>query len=105
MLRWIMLALLVVGIALTFMTKSMSLLVVGLIFDVVGFFGLVFSLAADRVSASSRPETTMLAAEDLAAMRARRAGAAPRPVPNPPRPVAAAPVTKVSTEPKQEAQR
>jgi hypothetical protein len=105
MLRWIMLALLVAGGVLTFTAKSVGLLTVGLIFDVVGLFGTIFSLAADRVSASARPDTTMLAAEDLAAMRARRAGTAPRPVPSMPRPAPAAPATKASIEPKHEAQR
>lgn len=96
MLRWIMLALAIVGIVLTFTAKSMGVLVLGLVLDVVGVLGVVFSLAADRVSASARPESTMLGPEDLAAMRARRAGAAPRPVPNAPGPQPPASVTKIS---------
>ena len=95
MLRWIMLALIVLGIAVTFTTKSVGLLALGLLLGFVGFFGLVFSLAADRVSASARPESAMAAPEDLKAMRTRRPIAAVKSVPAPPAPTAVA-------EPKQE---
>ncbi|MGH8174337.1 MAG: hypothetical protein ACREPX_14455 [Rhodanobacteraceae bacterium] len=90
MLRWIMLALIVLGIAVTFTTKSVGLLSLGILMGVVGFFGMVFSLAADRVSASARPESSMAGPEDLAAMRTRRPIAAVKSVPPPaaPRPVA-----------------
>jgi uncharacterized protein (DUF58 family) len=101
--RWLLLLLLTIaGITLTFIAKGTAVLALGLVLGFVGFFGLIFALAADRVSAGSRPETAMLGAEDLAAMRARQTAARPRPVaatpanpatiaPAPPvRPVAAA---------------
>ena len=78
--RWLLLILTVVGFTLTFMAKGLALLAVGLVLGFVGFFGFIIALAADRVSASTRPETAMLGAEDLAAMRARQTGARPPPV-------------------------
>jgi hypothetical protein len=78
--RWLLLVLTVVGFTLTFMAKGAGLLAIGLVLGFVGFFGFIFALAADRVSASTRPETAMLGVEDLAAMRARQTGARPRPV-------------------------
>jgi hypothetical protein len=71
MARWIMLGLTILGVALVFSTKSAGLLSLGLLCSIVGFFGFVFVLAADRVSASARPETSMAAADDLAALRKR----------------------------------
>lgn len=71
MTRWIMLGLTIIGMALVFSTKSAGLLSLGLLCSVFGFFGFVFALAADRVSASARPETSMAAVDDLAALRKR----------------------------------
>jgi hypothetical protein len=73
--RWLMLGLTLFGFALSFVTKSPAVLAVGLVLGFVGLFGLVFSMAADRVSASARPESAMLGPEDLAAMRIRRTAA------------------------------
>lgn len=73
--RWLMLGLTLLGFALSFVTKSPAVLGFGIILGFVGLFGLIFSMAADRVSASARPESAMLAPEDLAAMRARRTAA------------------------------
>jgi hypothetical protein len=90
MMRWIMLGLTILGFALAFAAKSAGLVAFGIVLGFVGLFGMVFSMAADRVSASARPESAMAAVEDLAAMRTRRPVAAVRSVPPPP-------VTKVST--------
>jgi hypothetical protein len=73
--RWLMLGLTLFGFALSFVTKSPAVLGLGIVLGFVGLFGLIFSMAADRVSASARPESAMLGAEDLAAMRARRTAA------------------------------
>lgn len=70
--RWLMLGLTLFGFALSFVTRSPAVLAIGLVLGFVGLFGLVFSMAADRVSASARPESAMLGPEDLAAMRTRR---------------------------------
>lgn len=82
--RWLLLLMTVVGFTLTFMARGPALLGIGLLLGFVGFFGFIFALAADRVSAAARPETSMLGADDLAAMRARETGARPRPVATPP---------------------
>lgn len=73
MMRWLMLAIAILGFAMVFVTRSPVVLGVGLVLGFVGVFGLVFSLAADRVSATARPDSAMLDSEDLAALRARRA--------------------------------
>ncbi|MEO5558791.1 MAG: hypothetical protein ABIO49_03435 [Dokdonella sp.] len=78
MARWIMLGLMIIGAALVFSTKSAGLLSLGLLCSVFGFFGFVFALVADRVSASARPETSMAAADDLAALRKRASSPRPR---------------------------
>jgi hypothetical protein len=80
MTRLFMLALTILGFALTFLAKGPGLLALGLLFGFVGLFGLVFAIAAARVSASARPESLMAVPEDLAALRARRA-ASVRPMP------------------------
>ncbi len=77
MVRLLLLVLTVAGIALVFVAKSPGLLGVGLVFGIVGFFGLVLSLAAARVSASARPEASMASVEDIIALRKPRPGSAP----------------------------
>lgn len=73
MTRWIMLGLTVLGIVLIFTTKSPGLLGLGLLFGLVGFVGFIFALAAERISANARPESSMASSEDLAALRKRAA--------------------------------
>jgi hypothetical protein len=99
--RWLLLAITIAGFTLTFMAKGPGLLALGLVLGFVGFFGFIFALAADRVSAAARPETSMLGAEDLAAMRARQSGARPRAVATPPaKPAAATPVRPAAANPR-----
>jgi hypothetical protein len=74
-----MLALTVLGFTLTFLAKGAGLLALGLLFGFVGLFGLIFAIAAARVSASARPESLMAVPEDLAALRSRRAAVRPMP--------------------------
>lgn len=94
MARWIMLGLTILGAALMFSARSVGLLSIGLLFAVFGFFGFVFVLAADRVSGSARPETSMAAADDLAALRKR--ATLPRPRPSNPASAGARPGTDVA---------
>lgn len=84
MTRWILLAITLFGFALAYVSKHPGLVWLGLILGFVGLFGMVFSIAADRVSAGARPESAMLGPEDLAAMRARRAASARPPAPTAP---------------------
>lgn len=79
MARWIMLGLTILGFAIVFTTRSSGLLLLGILLGLGGFVGFVFALAADRVSARARPETTMASVDDLHALR-RRIPARPTPV-------------------------
>ncbi len=91
MTRWIMIALTLAGFGTAIVTHSPGMLGLGLLAGVVGLFGVVFSLAADRISANARPDSTMLQPDVIAAMRARAQAQAnaqpplPRPVSPPPR--------------------
>ena len=86
MARWIMLGLTILGFAIVFTTRSSGLLLLGILLGLGGFVGFVFALAADRVSASARPEATMASIDDLHALR-RRMPARPTPgAPLPPKP-------------------
>ena len=69
MTRWIMIAMTLVGLIIAFLASNPGLLGVGLVLVFVGLFGTVFSLASARISASARPDTTMLSPEVLRAIR------------------------------------
>lgn len=71
MARWIMLGLTILGFAIVFTTRSPGLLGLGMLLGLAGFIGFVFALAADRVSASARPEATIASVDDIHAMRRR----------------------------------
>ena len=71
MTRWIMIALVVIGTVFAFVTKSPGVLGFSLLLVLIGLFGVVMSIAADRVSSNTRPETAMLQPEVLAAIRER----------------------------------
>lgn len=71
MVRWIMIGLAVLGLALSLTTRSPGLLGLGLLCTAIGLFGVVFSLAAERVASRSRPDSAMLGPEALAAIRER----------------------------------
>jgi len=77
MMRLLLLVMTLAGFTLTFLAKGPGVLALGLLLGFVGLFGLIFAIAAARVSASARPEALMAVPEDLAAMRARRAAAKP----------------------------
>lgn len=69
--RWIMIALAVGGFLTAFMTGSPGLLGFALLLGFIGLFGVVMSIAADRISSNMRPETAMLQPEVIAALRER----------------------------------
>ena len=73
--RWILLGLTILGFAMTFIAKSPGVLAIGLVLGFVGLFGMVFSIAADRIASRARPDTAMLGTEDLVALRTRREAA------------------------------
>lgn len=74
--RWILLGLTILGFAMTFIARTPGFLAIGLVLGFVGLFGMVFSIASDRIASAARPDTAMLSTEDLAALRARREAAA-----------------------------
>lgn len=76
MMRWLMIALTMIGLVMAMLTKSPGILGLALLMALVGMFGTVFSLAAARVSANARPDTSMLPPEALKAIRERRQTAA-----------------------------
>lgn len=85
MARWILLAVTILGSVLVFTTHNAFVLGIGLLAAIVGFIGFVMALAADRVSASSRPDVAMASPDDLRALRkpaappvATRAGEPPQ---------------------------
>lgn len=69
MTRWIMIALTLMGLLTAVLTRSPGVLGFALAALVVGLFGTVLSFAADRISASSRPDVAMLPPEALKAIR------------------------------------
>ncbi|MEO7062690.1 MAG: hypothetical protein ABI082_02800 [Dokdonella sp.] len=69
LLLWLVVTL--VGFALAFVAKSAVVLGLGLLLALVGLLGLVLAMAAARVSASARPETSMASVDDLGALRNR----------------------------------
>lgn len=80
MLRWILLALAVLGLAFAFTTHSAAVLGLALLASLVGVVGFLFSLAAGRIASNARPDTAMASVEELVALGKRRAAArAPAP--------------------------
>ena len=77
MLRWILLGLTILCFIVVFSTKSAMLLGLALLSGIVAFVGFIFSLAAERISSVSRPDTSMASVEHLAAMGPRRAKPTP----------------------------
>lgn len=81
MARWLLFGLTIFGFGLAFVAKSPGLLAIGLLVGFVGFFGFIFAMAAARVSASARPESSMVGVDELAMLRRRATPPAPRPSP------------------------
>jgi hypothetical protein len=73
MTRWIMIGLTLAGLVTAILTRSPGLLGLALLATVVGLFGSVLALAADRISANSRPDSTMLPPDALTAIRDKAA--------------------------------
>jgi hypothetical protein len=71
MARLLWLVLTFTGVALAFIARSSGLLGFGLLLGIVGFFGFVLAMAAERVSASARPDAAMASVDDLVALKKR----------------------------------
>jgi len=84
MARWILLGMTILGTVVVFTTHNGVLLAIALLMTLVGFVGLVLSLAAGRIASTSRPELAMASREDMMAMRKPLAGPAPAQQKRPP---------------------
>lgn len=71
MARWITLAAMLGGFALTLAARGPGALAIGLLLTLGGLFGFVFALAAHRISSNARPEAAMASGQDLARLRRR----------------------------------
>jgi len=84
MARWILLGMTILGTVVVFTTHNGVLLAIALLMTLVGFVGLVLSLAAGRIASTSRPELAMASREDMMAMRKPLARPAPAQQTRPP---------------------
>lgn len=89
MVRWIMFGLIVLGLGVSLTTHDPGVLGLGILGTAIGLFGVVFSIAAERVASRARPDSAMLGPEALAAIRER--ARARRAAPPPPSPAARGP--------------
>lgn len=76
--RWIMIAVTAFGLALTWVTKSPSWLLVGLLLTLTGLFGTVFAIAAARIESVRRPDNAMLSIDDQINIHRRSQSPTPR---------------------------
>ena len=76
--RWFLVVLAVLGMAVSFITPSPGVLAVALLVTGVSLFCAVFAFAAHRIESNARPDTALLTPEVLAHVRekARREQAA-----------------------------
>ncbi|MEO8959718.1 MAG: hypothetical protein ABI304_12290 [Rudaea sp.] len=68
--RWILLVVAILGFALAFSAKSPGLMGIGLLVGFVGLFAALFSFAAARIAATTRPDSTLLTDRDISVLRA-----------------------------------
>lgn len=71
MTRWIMIALTVLGLCVAYVTPSSGVLGLALLVAFIGAFGTIMSIASARIAERTRPDTTMLQPDVIAAIRAR----------------------------------
>jgi hypothetical protein len=68
--RWILSLVALGAFTLAFSTKSPGLMGVFLVIGVAALFAAVFAFAADKIAATSRPDSALLTDKDIAALRA-----------------------------------
>ena len=73
MARWIMIAMMVLGAVLVFVTKSSVLAGLGVVMVLGGLIGTAFSLAASRITSRARDDSAMLSPEVMQAIRDKAA--------------------------------
>ena len=93
--RWVWMAVSMLGFGLAWQAATPGLLGLGLLFGFGGLTAAVLSLAAARVQERSRPDSMMISLEELSQMRREAKPAAPPAAPRPqiaPRPLPTRPV-------------
>lgn len=73
MTRWIMITLTLLGLVVALLTRNPGILGFALLTILIGLSGTILSLAADRITANSRPDVAMLPPEALRAIRDKAA--------------------------------
>ncbi len=73
MARWIMIAMMVLGAVLVFVTTSSALAGLGVVMVLGGLIGTAFSLAASRITSRARDDSAMLSPEVMQAIRDKAA--------------------------------
>ena len=73
MARWTMIAMMVLGAVLVFVTKSSVLAGLGVVMVLSGLIGATFSLAASRITSRARDDSAMLSPEVMQAIRDKAA--------------------------------
>ena len=73
MARWIMIAMMVLGAVLVFVTTSSVLAGLGVVMVLGGLIGTAFSLAASRITSRARDDSAMLSPEVMQAIRDKAA--------------------------------
>ena len=68
--RWILLAVAVLGFAIGFSAKAPGLMGLGFVLGFVFLFAAFFAFAAARVAANTRPDAALLTDKDIAVLRA-----------------------------------
>lgn len=67
---WIMMLVSMLGFSVVFSTKSVALLIIGLLIGIGAFIASIFGFAAARISANSRSDATLLTDQDFHRLRA-----------------------------------
>ena len=78
--RWVLLLLAFGAFAIAFSTRSPGVMGFALIVGIGLLFAAVFAFAAAKISATSRPDSTLLTDKDINAIRASIRKKAPKPV-------------------------
>ncbi|MGA9335839.1 MAG: hypothetical protein WBV39_16275 [Rudaea sp.] len=68
--RWILLVVAILGFGLAFSAKTPGLMGIGLLVGFVALFAALFSFAAARIAATTRPDSTLLTDRDISVLRA-----------------------------------
>jgi hypothetical protein len=69
MARWLMLLVSIAGLAVVMTTHDPTILGIALLAMLIGFVGFLFGMAAARIADNARPDSAMLSAGEISALR------------------------------------